>query len=71
MSTEEKVASVFRLGTEELTTALNQSGYQTIFDIASENLSEFQEKNPEIPASDAKAVYQLAVQRKENVLMLF
>ncbi|QEL82825.1 toxin (plasmid) [Bacillus sp. JAS24-2] len=71
MSKEENVASVFRLGTEELTTALNQSGYQTIFDITSETLKDFQEKNSKIPSSDAKEIHQLAVQRKENLMMLF
>ncbi|WCF10744.1 DNRLRE domain-containing protein [Paenibacillus thiaminolyticus] len=70
VSTTDNTAGVFRLGTEQLTEALQQSGYRTVFDIASENLAEFQKNNPEIPSSDAKEIYQLAVQRTENLCML-
>ncbi|EJW20249.1 Tc toxin subunit A [Paenibacillus alvei] len=71
VSTTDNTAGVFRLGTEELTEALKQSGYRTVFDIASENLAEFQKSNPEIPSSDAKEIHQLAVQRTENLYMLY
>ncbi|MBN3526767.1 Tc toxin subunit A [Paenibacillus apiarius] len=71
VSTTDNAAGVFRLGTEELTEALKQSGYRTVFDIASENLAEFQKSNPEIPSSDAKEIYQLAVQRTDNLCMLY
>ncbi|XGA14873.1 DNRLRE domain-containing protein [Paenibacillus thiaminolyticus] len=71
VSTTDNTAGVFRLGTEELTEALKQSGYRTVFDIASDDLAEFQKSNPEIPSSDAKEIYQLAVQRTENLYMLY
>ncbi|MBN3526765.1 DUF7594 domain-containing protein [Paenibacillus apiarius] len=71
VSTTDHAAGVFRLGTEELTETLKQSGYRTVFDIASENLAEFQKSNPEIPSSDAKDIYQLAVQRTDNLCMLY
>nr|WP_259391839.1 Tc toxin subunit A [Paenibacillus thiaminolyticus] len=71
MSTTDNTAGVFRLGTEELTAALQQSGYRTVFEIASEDLAEFQKNNPEIPSSDAKEIYQLAVQRTDNLCMLY
>ncbi|WII40068.1 DUF7594 domain-containing protein [Paenibacillus thiaminolyticus] len=71
VSTTDHAAGVFRLGTEELTASLKQSGYRTVFDIASENLAEFQKSNPEIPSSDAKEIHQLAVQRTENLCMLY
>ncbi|MEB9897453.1 Tc toxin subunit A, partial [Bacillus cereus] len=71
VSTIDNTAGVFRLGSEQLTEALKQSGYRTVFDIASDNLAEFQKNNPEIPSSDAKEIYQLAVQRTENLYMLY
>ncbi|WP_249725683.1 Tc toxin subunit A, partial [Paenibacillus dendritiformis] len=71
VSTTDNTAGVFRLGTEQLTEALKQSGYRTVFDIASDNLAEFQKNNPEIPSSDAKEIYQLAVQRTENLCVLY
>ncbi|HFU7090074.1 TPA: Tc toxin subunit A [Bacillus cereus] len=71
MSKINSSAAIFQLGTKELTTSLNQSGYQTVFDITSESLSEFMKNNPEISPSDAVEIYKLAIQRKENLLILF
>ncbi|WP_255294554.1 Tc toxin subunit A [Bacillus cereus] len=70
MSKTDDTNIIFQFGTDKLTEALHQSGYRTVFDITSESLSEFEENNPEIPSSDAKEVYKLAVQRTENLLML-
>nr|WP_255289319.1 Tc toxin subunit A [Bacillus cereus] len=71
VSTTENTVGIFQIGTDRLTATLNQSGYQTVFDITSESLSEFEKSNPEIPSSDAKEIYKLAVQRTENLLMLY
>lgn len=71
MSTTENTVGIFQLGTDRLTATLNQSGYQTVFDITSESLLEFEKNNPEIPSSDAREIYKLAVQRTENLRMLF
>lgn len=71
VSTTENTVGIFQLGTDRLTATLNQSGYQTVFDITSESFSEFEKNNSEIPSSDAKEIYKLAVQRTENLLMLF
>ncbi|WP_255287105.1 Tc toxin subunit A [Bacillus cereus] len=70
MSKTDETNNIFQFGTDKLTGALHQSGYRTVFDITSESLSEFEGNNPEIPSSDAKEVYKLAVQRTENLLML-
>ncbi|WP_324656823.1 Tc toxin subunit A [Bacillus cereus] len=70
MSTTDN-AGVFRIGTDTLTVALNQSGYQTVFDIASESISEFSKNNQELSSSDVKEVHRLAVQRSENLVQLF
>ncbi|MGX1460768.1 virulence plasmid A protein [Bacillus thuringiensis] len=71
MSTTEYNEGIFQVGTDKLTAKLNQSGYQTVFDITSESLSEFEKNNPEIHSSDTKKIYKLAVQRTENLLILF
>ncbi|PES54778.1 toxin [Bacillus thuringiensis] len=71
VSTTENTVGIFQIGTDRLTARLNKSGYQTVFDITSESLSEFEENNPEIPSSDAKEIYKLAIQRTENLRMLF
>ncbi|PGV18155.1 toxin [Bacillus cereus] len=71
VSTTENNIGVFQLGTNRLTAILNQSGYKTVFDIASESLSEFEKNNPEIPSSDAKEIFKLAVIRTENLRMLY
>ncbi|HDR6818155.1 toxin [Bacillus thuringiensis] len=71
VSTTENNVGIFQIGTDRLTVTLNQSGYQTVFDITSESYLEFEENNPEIPSSDAKEIYKLAVKRTENLRMLF
>ncbi|GEM_PF-5611182 len=70
MSTTDN-AGVFRIGTDTLTVALNQAGYQTVFDIASESISEFLKNNQGLSSSDVKEVHRLAVQRSENLVQLF
>ncbi|WP_346763291.1 DUF7594 domain-containing protein [Bacillus thuringiensis] len=71
MSTTENTIDIFQIGTDKLTATLNQSGYKTVFDIASESFLEFEENNPEIPSSDAKEIYKLAVKRTENLRILY
>ncbi|MGY1423597.1 CBM96 family carbohydrate-binding protein [Bacillus cereus] len=71
MSTAENIVGIFQIGTDKLIATLNQSGYHTVFDITSESLSEFEKNNPEIPSTDAERIYKLAVQRTENLRMLF
>jgi len=70
MSTSETTLFAFQLRSEELTEKLNRTGYRTVFDISSESLSGFKANNPDIPASDAREIYKLAVQRTENLIML-
>jgi len=64
-------ADIYRLGDDKLTTLLHQSGYDTIFDISCAGLSDFTKKNPKIPAMDCQEIYQLAVERQENLHLLF
>ncbi|MGX1461712.1 virulence plasmid A protein [Bacillus thuringiensis] len=71
MSTTEYNEGIFQVGTDKLTVKLNQSGYQTVFDIISEDLSKFEKNNPEISSSDVKKIYKLAVERTENLKILY
>lgn len=66
----EGVATIYQLGSEKLTETLNKAGYNDIFEIVSENLTDFSKKNNTIPESDIKQIYKSAKERVENLQML-
>lgn len=61
---------IYQLGSETMTKLLHKAGYDDIFHITSEGLTEFIKKNSTMPESDIKQIYESAKDRVENLQML-